>query len=69
MPTSTCYRFNVAQPDGEYGKQMDGSIKAQGHGAPAAEPLQQVALLSPGAASYKTQKNSCFLCVGVYVRK
>lgn len=61
--------FNVAQQDGEHGKQMDTSIGIQGHGAAAAEPLQQVALLSPGAASYKTRKNICFSSVGVYARK
>lgn len=42
-------------------KQMEASIHIQGHGAPAAELIQQVALLSPGAASNKIQKNIwCF---------
>lgn len=36
------------------------AIDIQGHGAPAAQLLQQVALLSPGAASNKTRKNIWF---------
>lgn len=45
---------------------MDASIDIQGRGAPAAELFQQVALLSPGAASNKTRKNICFFGVGVH---
>lgn len=63
LPTNTCYRFNAAQPDGEYRKQMDASIKTQGHGAAAAELFQQVALLSPGAADYKTPEEHLFFSV------
>lgn len=44
-------------------KQMEASIHIQGHGAPAAELIQQVALLSPGAASNKIQKNIWCSCV------
>lgn len=51
------------------GKQMDVSIESQGHGAPAAELLQQVALLSPGESRYKTRKNICFRHAAVCVCK
>lgn len=44
-------------------KQMEASIHIQGHGAPAVELIQQVALLSPGAASNKIQKNIWCSCV------
>lgn len=47
---------------------MDTSVETRGHGAPAAELLQQVALLSPGAAGYKTPKNICFFRVGAIAR-
>ena len=68
MPPSPCsVGLNAEQQDGEYGKQMDASIKIQGQGTPTAELLHQVALLSPGAASYKTRKNICFSRVGVCV--
>ena len=59
--TAMLCMFNASQQDGEYRKQMDASIQIQGHGLPAAELLQQVALLSPGATSYKTRSNICFL--------
>lgn len=57
----------IQQRDGVYGKQMDACIDIQGRGAPATEQgdlLQQVALRSPGAASYKTWKNIWCVSVG-----
>lgn len=62
-------RFSVAQQDGEHRKQMDAFLDIQGHGAPAAELLQQVALLSPGQLAIKHGRTSVFPSVGVYVRK